>query len=271
VPEATHNMLTQSGESATLSDVAQVTEAEMGPTHELIETLPTLAQSVELSQWTFDAALLAGDGTSIDEILAKGGTFYGREALDAWRFLPPNGWRQIHEDATSRVYAAPEPGAVGEWAVASVRLEGGVWRAAGAERNLFPHATGTAPATDLELVWPSEQIIVRGRQAQLFAKVKNHGTEPWLADYKEPLTVVAWLIDLPSNRRLLASRADFKTPLNRVLSRSILVPPAAAIVVPVALATIAPETLVPGTYGIVGRLERLNLTSETGTVVIVER
>jgi hypothetical protein len=56
-----------------------------------------------------------------------------------------------------------------------------------------------------------------------------------------------------------------------VLSRSILVPPAAAIVVPVALATIAPETLVPGTYGIVGRLERLNLTSETGTVVIVER
>ena len=130
--------------------------------------------------------------------------FYGREALDAWRFLPPNGWRLVHEDATTTVYTAPEPGAVGEWAVASVRLEGGVWRASGAERNLFPHTTGSVQVSDLELVWPSEQIIVRGRSAQLFAKVKNNGHEPWLADYKEPLTVVAWLIDLPSNRRLLA-------------------------------------------------------------------
>jgi hypothetical protein len=37
------------------------------------------------------------------------------------------------------------------------------------------------------------------------------------------------------------------------------------------LATIAPENLVPGTYGIIGRLERLGLTSTTGTVIVVER
>ena len=242
---------------------------------EVLKTFPTSPSTttiqVELADWTFPAGLLEADGMSIDEVLAGGGTFFGRELLDAWRFLPPNGWRLVFEDRTTRVYAAPEPGSVGEWAVATLRLAAGVWQAAGAERNLFPRPAGELTAKDLDLVWPSEQVIVRGRPARLFAKVKNNGSEPWLADGAEPLSVVAWLIELPSNRRLLASRAELAPPTNRGSTKSILVPPGAAIIVPVHLATIAPETLIAGTYGIVGRLEQLNLTSEIGTISIVER
>src|SRR5579862_2421942 len=242
---------------------------------EVLKTFPTSPSTttadIELADWTFPAALLEGGGMSIDQVLAGGGTFFGRELLDAWRFLPPNGWRLVFEDRVTRVYAAPEPGSVGEWAVATLRLSAGVWQATGAERNLFPRPAGEQTTKNLDLVWPSEQIIVRGRPARLFAKVKNEGSEPWLADDSDSLSVVAWLIELPSNRRLLASRAELARSPTRGGTKSILVPPGAAIIVPVQLATIAPETLLAGTYGIVGRLEQLNLTSQIGTVSIVER
>lgn len=235
------------------------------------KTVAAQTATVALGDWTVSAEILQGDGTSIDAVLAGGGTFFGRELLDAWRFLPPNGWRLVFEDQLTRVYAAPEPGSVGEWAVASLRLAAGVWQAAGAARNIFPQVARDEAANDLGLIWPSEQVIVRGRPARLFAKVKNRGADPWLADSTEPLSVVAWLIELPSNRRLLASRADMTPATNRESAKSILVPSGAAIIVPVRLATIAPETLLAGSYGIVGRLEQLNLTSENGTVTIVER
>ncbi len=159
----------------------------------------------------------------------------------------------------------------GEWAVAPLKLEAGIWRAGSAGRNLRPIPTGVSPAKDLELLWPVEQVIVRGLTPQLYAKVKNTSAELWSADGESSLEVVAWLLELPSNRRLLASREDELAPPTSRPGKTILVPPGAAIEVPVRLATIAPESLVPGTYGILGRLERLRLTSPTGKVVVVER
>jgi hypothetical protein len=238
---------------------------------ELIQSTEAVGQTVQIGEWLIDGGTLSEEGTPIDEVLARGGTFYGREVLNAWRFLPPTGWRLVHEDPVNRVYCAPEPGAEGEWAVAPLKLESGVWRAGSAGRNLRPTATGTSPTKDLELLWPVEQVIVRGLAPQLYAKVKNMSNEIWSADGEKPLEVVAWLLELPSNRRLLASRDDELTPSSNRAAKTILVPPGAAIEVPVRLATIAPESLVPGTYGIIGRLERLGLTSSTGTVVVVER
>ncbi|HXZ83735.1 MAG TPA: hypothetical protein VED84_08415 [Acidimicrobiales bacterium] len=238
---------------------------------EILQTTETLSQTVQIGEWLIDGTTLGGDGTPIDEVLARGGTFYGREVLNAWRFLPPTGWRLVYEDEMNRVYAAPEPGAEGEWAVAPLKLESGVWRAGSAGRNLRAITAGTSPTKDLELVWPAEQVIVRGLPPQLYAKVKNTSNELWSADGERPLEVIAWLLELPSNRRLLASRDDELPPPPNRVGKTILVPPGAAIEVPVRLATIAPESLVPGTYGIIGRLERLSLTSTTGTVVVIER
>jgi|GEM_PF-1472617 hypothetical protein len=238
---------------------------------ELAQRIETLGQMVQLGEWVIEAKTLSGEGTPIDEVLARGGTFYGREVLNAWRFLPPTGWRLIYEDQVNRVYCAREPGAEGEWAVAPLKLESGVWRAGSAGRNLRAIVTSMTLTRNLELMWPVEQVIVRGSAPQLYAKVKNTSTELWSADGEKPLEVVAWLLELPSNRRLLASRDDaVATGPNRP-GKTILVPPGAAIEVPVRLATIAPESLLPGTYGIIGRLERLGLTSTTGTVVVVER
>jgi hypothetical protein len=241
------------------------TEAELGQTTE------TLGQMVQLGEWVIEAKTLSGEGTPIDEVLARGGTFYGREVLNAWRFLPPTGWRLIYEDQINRVYCAREPGAEDEWALAPLKLESGVWRAGSAGRNLRAIATSMSPTRNLELMWPVEQVIVRGSAPQLYAKVKNTSTELWSADGEKPLEVVAWLLELPTNRRLLASRDDEVTSGPNRAGKTILVPPGAAIEVPVRLATIAPESLLPGTYGIIGRLERLGLTSTTGTVVVVER
>jgi hypothetical protein len=238
---------------------------------ELLRTTEALGQTVQLGEWLIDGTTLNGAGTPIDEVLARGGTFYGREVLNAWRFLPPTGWRLVYEDQMNRVYGAPEPGVEGEWAVAPLKLESGVWRAGSAGRNLRPMTTGMSPTKDLELVWPVEQVIVRGLPPQLYAKVKNTSDELWSSDGEKSLEVVAWLLELPSNRRLLASRDEEMSPPANRPGKTILVPPGAAIEVPVRLATIAPESLVPGTYGIIGRLERLGLTSSTGTVVIVER
>jgi hypothetical protein len=237
---------------------------------ELLQRSETLGQTVQLGEWLIDASALGGEGTPIDAVLARGGTFYGREVLNAWRFLPPTGWRLVCEDEMNRVYAAPEPGAEDEWAVAPLKLDAGIWRAGSAARNVRSIAAGVSPVRDLELIWPAELVIVRGLRPQLYAKVKNTSSELWSADAKL-LEVVAWLLELPSNRRLLASREDELAPPTERPGKTILVPPGAAIEVPVRLATIAPESLVPGTYGIIGRLERLGLTSSTGTVVVVER
>ena len=238
---------------------------------ELIQSTEAVGQTVQIGEWLIDGGTLSEEGTPIDEVLARGGTFYGREVLNAWRFLPPTGWRLVHEDPVNRVYCAPEPGAEGEWAVAPLKLESG--RLACRQRRAQPATDrdGTSPTKDLELLWPVEQVIVRGLAPQLYAKVKNMSNEVWSADGEKPLEVVAWLLELPSNRRLLASRDDELTPSSNRAAKTILVPPGAAIEVPVRLATIAPESLVPGTYGIIGRLERLGLTSSTGTVVVVER
>lgn len=238
---------------------------------ELLQPTPAVGQTVQVAEWLIDANTLEGEGTPIDDVLARGGTFYGREVLNAWRFLPPKGWRLVYEDPVNRVYCAPEPGAEGEWAVAPLKLEAGIWRAGSAGRNLRPIATGTSPTKDLELIWPAEQVIVRGLPPQLYAKVKNTSNELWSADGEKPLEVVAWLLELPTNRRLLASRDEELAASPGRPGKTILVPPGAAIAVPVRLATIAPESLLPGTYGIIGRLERLGLTSTTGTVVVVER
>jgi hypothetical protein len=238
---------------------------------ELLQTTQAVGQMIQLGEWVIEAKTLGGEGTSIDEVLARGGTFYGREVLNAWRFLPATSWRLAYEDQMNRVYCAPEPGAEGEWAVAPLKLESGIWRAGSAARNLRPIVTSMSPTKDLELMWPVEQVIVRGQAPQLYAKVKNTSAELWSADGEKPLEVVAWLLELPSNRRLLASRDDELSPSPNRSRKTILVPPGAAIEVPVRLATIAPESLVPGTYGIIGRLERLGLTSTTGTVIVVER
>lgn len=251
--------------SATLRGMQNTTEAE------LLQQTQALGQMVQLGEWVIEAKTLGGVGTPIDEVLARGGTFYGREVLNAWRFLPATGWRLAYEDQMNRVYCAPEPGAEGEWAVAPLKLESGIWRAGSAARNLRPIVTSMSPTKDLELMWPVEQVIVRGQAPQLYAKVKNTSAELWSADGEKPLEVVAWLLELPSNRRLLASRDDELPPRPNRPGKTILVPPGAAIEVSVRLATIAPESLVPGTYGIIGRLERLGLTSTTGTVVVVER
>ncbi len=167
---------------------------------------------VQLGEWVIEAKTLGGVGTPIDEVLARGGTFYGREVLNAWRFLPATGWRLAYEDQMNRVYCAPEPGTEGEWAVAPLKLESGIWRAGSAARNLRPIVTSMSPTKDLELMWPAEQVIVRGQAPQLYAKVKNTSAELWSADGEKPLEVVAWLLELPSNRRLLASRDDELPP-----------------------------------------------------------
>ena len=67
--------------SATLRGMQNTTEAE------LLQQTQALGQMVQLGEWVIEAKTLGGVGTPIDEVLARGGTFYGREVLNAWRFL----------------------------------------------------------------------------------------------------------------------------------------------------------------------------------------
>jgi len=224
---------------------------------------------VELAHWEVGPEVLATDGLTVDELLAAVGFIDDAELRGAWRFLPERGWRLIFEDLAARVYAAPEAEPPGTWALVHLELQNGIWRYAATVREVVVRPGRAIRRKDVDLVWPETIVFTAGTTPKLFASLANTSTRTWRGDSGELLHVVAYLVDLPSGRRLLASRWVGFSPKWDGSEDLVVIPPGGSVQLPATLATLWPERISPGLYGIVGHVARLDLSSSTGLVSIV--
>ncbi|HUZ20413.1 MAG TPA: hypothetical protein VMU75_07575 [Acidimicrobiales bacterium] len=224
---------------------------------------------VELAHWEVEPDVLASEGETVDELLVAMGFIDDAGLRSAWRFLPERGWRLIYEDLAARVYAAPEAEPPGTWSLVHLVVQGGIWSYAATVREVVVRPGRATRRKDVDLVWPETTVFTAGTTPKLFASLVNTSTRTWRGDSGELLHVVAYLADLPSGRRLLASRWVGFSPKWDGSDDLVVIPPGGSARLPATLATLWPERISPGLYGIVGHLARLDLTSSTGLVSIL--
>jgi hypothetical protein len=177
--------------------------------------------------------------------------------------LPATGWRVVstrHGQAGPRVLlAAPHPGQPAAWALIHLSsLDGGRWFFSADPGPVYVRPGRPARRRYLRLDWPRTPVVApAGQPLALSLRLTNTADTPW-TNGPDLVRVLAWILHddtgerLPAQRYFASSLSDHR-PVELAAGQSL--------VLPACLATLEPELLPPGCYGLTALLTALNLRS----------
>ncbi len=221
---------------------------------------------VELGGYRVRLSLLRQPGVTRDQIRREMGFFYEVTRIDKWRRFPLHGWRLIHENLAERVYAVPDVGDQTTWSLVHLVLRNGVYRLAGARTGVRPQRPRARADSWLSLSWPGVQRQRAGTVPKLSILLENTGLSALSVPSPSELRVVAWLVDLESGRALPASRRVPFPPAPRKRPPRVQLESQQVLQLWVGLATIAPERLSAGRYGVRAYCSYLDLSATEGLI-----